>query len=146
MCRLLLILHKKDGWVFRRSRRGGREEMMREEVTERGRKGERGRVTIPLMEQASAMLFPLTTLMSNLKQFKSHFGGSPSLSLFSSVHTISLFLIPLSPCLISVFLLSSALVILYFSVESGIYFRPCVYVRVLQQAAYSSVLNIQSKA
>lgn len=57
--------------------------MMREEVTERGRKGERDRDSpFPLMEQASAMLFLLITLMTNLKQFKIHFRVSPSLSLF----------------------------------------------------------------
>lgn len=43
----------------------GEEMMMREEVTERGRKGERDH--FPLMEQASAMLFPLITLMTNFE-------------------------------------------------------------------------------
>ena len=101
------------------------------------------------MEQASAMLFPLITLMTNLKQFKSHFGGSPSPSLlfFSSSLTLLLlyssFTSPFFSCLSSLFHLHSS-----FSMSQAISTIVSVLACVCAcaPAAHSSVLNIQSEA
>lgn len=85
---------KKMDRYLRKHMRGSRGEVIREEVTERGRKGERDRESpLPLMEQASAMLFPLITLMTNLKQLKSHFWVSLLFLSFSPLplHPLSIF-------------------------------------------------------
>lgn len=59
--------------------RGSRGEMMTEEVIKTGRKRrEREESLFPPHVASFCNAFPLITLMTNLKQFKSHFGGSTS--------------------------------------------------------------------
>lgn len=104
------------------------------------------------------MLFPLITLMTNLKQFKSHFGGSPSLlsstfllhphplALPYSSFPLSYFYRPPFACFSRLPL--SFFFSFFFLVKSG--FHLCLWLHVcmcvLQQAAHLSVLNIQSEA
>lgn len=87
-------LQRSSELRMRRARRAFEEEREREQsgtMREEWQKRRRGRrVAIsPLIEQASAALFPLITLMTNLMQLQSHFGGSlflsSSFSLFSSI-------------------------------------------------------------
>lgn len=125
---------KKDGQVLEAHEREqrGNDERGSDRKREKRRESQR-ESPFSLMERASAMLFPLITLMTNLKQFKSHFGGSPSplaspFLLFSSIHIILLFLTPLSRFLISPLLLSPASVIPFFLVESGICLYMCAWV------------------